>query len=903
MTWLALVALAEAEAPSRMYWLRGADQVHVHITPVQGEPISPALGNVRHLRVREDGIELVIERGRGTDQYRRILARHVELKRSGGPDRKPLTPDYLVGGGPGATPIERLRDAVVPMTGTMKSEIRIEALGEVALSKLPLNSDASAGQVTLSPVTGASAPEKARGSSAARTPGRSLPARGEVTPARAKAFKRRMATFEPMFRQYVEGSGLPEAERRELLGQADRMAELLKGRWRTNAARLAEVRALSDRLDLGFARAKATPPRDASPPNVTALRQHARELTQLAAEGKLDRAVGRDAEIDETIKVLSRRRKANPLLVGEAGVGKTAVVEGIAQRIVDGNVPHDLAGKRIFEINISEMLGGTKYRGEFEAKLKEVLEAARDPSVILFIDEIHTAVNAGATEGSPGAGDALKQALARGDIRVMGATTVREVPKVEKDPAFRRRFGRIDILEPSVDVALQMLKSSRAKYQLHHGVRITNDALRAAIGLSTRYLTSAYLPDKAFDLVDDAAAIARRRGVTEIDGSHIAEEVHRRTRIPLEQLSEAATGHESRVKGLGQRLKGRVFGQDHAVDAVTKAITVSKAGLSDPDRPIGSFMFLGPTGVGKTELSKGIAAELLGNEKLMTRIDMSEYQEKHSISRLIGAPPGYTGYENAGLLTEAVRHNPYQVILLDEIEKAHPDVFNTLLQVLDDGRMTDGQGRTVDFRNTVLVMTSNADPGRLGETFRPEFLNRIDGQLVFRPLDDKVFREAAEKEVKRAAERALKERGIRLKVSKAALDLMVAEATKEEVRLQGPAERRGPMGFATGGEREPEPEPLQRKLGARPMRRVVQSMLLEPLAQQVLEGMPRGSEVRVGAKNGQLVFPGSGTGNGTRGFQGEARAPRPTWGFNRDRASARNRGGRTPRSPKPARAR
>src|SRR4051795_3222860 len=552
------------------------------------------------------------------------------------------------------------------------------------------------------------------------------------------------------------------------------------------------------------------------------LDEYGRDLTAIARNGEIDPVIGREEEIEQTVEVLARRRKNNPVLIGEAGVGKTAIVEGIAAQIVDGDVPETLRGRRVVELDLTGLVAGTRYRGDFEERLKKIIDEIREHSdeVIAFIDELHSVVGAGASEGSGGAGNMLKPALARGELHIIGATTLDEYRRnIEKDAALERRFQPILVAEPSVEDTVEILRGLRDRYEAHHQVRFTDEAVVAAVELSDRYVTDRHLPDKAIDLIDQAGARVRRRvrtpatdlrgleqevdrlqrekdqavaaeqyeraselrdqvveaqqrlerardgggegpGVPEVGVEDIAEVVSRATGIPVSQLTQEEM---ERLLHLEQGLHERVIGQDEAVEVVAEAVRRSRVGLGDPDRPIGSFLFLGPTGVGKTEWARALAEALFGDEDRMIRLDMSEFQERHTVSRLVGSPPGYVGYEDAGQLTEAVRRRPYSVVLLDEIEKAHPDVFNTLLQVLDDGRLTDSQGRTVDFRNTVLIMTSNlgselivgrrgplgfgsaADTAnadvrdqvmrRLREAFRPEFLNRIDEIVVFQQLD------------------------------------------------------------------------------------------------------------------------------------------------------------------------
>ncbi|RRO19948.1 ATP-dependent Clp protease ATP-binding subunit [Saccharopolyspora rhizosphaerae] len=543
------------------------------------------------------------------------------------------------------------------------------------------------------------------------------------------------------------------------------------------------------------------------------LDEYGRDLTEAAREGGLDPVIGRADEIEQTIEILSRRTKNNPVLVGEAGVGKTAIVEGLAQRIASGDVPEVLTGKRVVQLDLSAMLSGTRYRGDFEERMTKVIDeiAAHSSELVVFIDELHTVVGAGGAEGAMDAGNMLKPRLARGELHVVGATTLDEYRKnIEKDPALERRFQPVQVPEPSVDDTITILRGLQEQYEQHHKVSYTEEAVEAAAKLSHQYINDRFLPDKAIDLIDQAGARKRLSaggvvddgelrakverleqlkneavgqedyerasalrdeingvqakldqgvsGVLEVGPADIAEVVSRATGVPVSRLTAE---EKVRLQSLESELHQRVIGQDDAVRALARAVRRSRSGLGDPNRPVGSFLFLGPTGVGKTELAKALAESLFGDEQRMTRLDMSEFQERHTASRLVGAPPGYVGHGEAGELTEAVRRNPYSVVLLDEIEKAHPDVFNTLLQVLDDGRMTDGQGRTVDFSNTVLIMTSNlasevvsSAGGKIGFTagsptqdledrvmpklkdaFRPEFLNRINEIVVFKRLD------------------------------------------------------------------------------------------------------------------------------------------------------------------------
>jgi len=630
------------------------------------------------------------------------------------------------------------------------------------------------------------------------------------------------------------------------------------------------------------------------------LDEHSRDLTQMAREGKLDPVIGRAQEVETTIEILSRRTKNNPVLIGDPGVGKTAIVEGLAQRIVNDEVPDTLAGKRVLQLDLAGLVAGTQYRGQFEERLKKVIDEAREnpEAQILFIDELHTVVGAGAAEGSMDASNMLKPALARGELHVVGATTVDEYRKnIEKDAALERRFQPVLVGEPSVDDTIDILRGLKDRYEAHHRVKISEEAIVAAAELSDRYITDRFLPDKAIDLMDQASARVRlrsktkpvdtreledeikrlkrekdqavaaedferardlkgqiqeaqdrlgafkggRRGVPEVTAEDIAEVVSRATGIPVSQLTQEERERLMRLEG---QLHERVVGQEEAVSAVAEAIRRARAGLSDPNRPIGSFLFLGPTGVGKTELARTLAEALFGDGAAMVRIDMSEFQERHTVSRLVGAPPSYVGYEEAGQLTEQVRRRPYSVLLLDEIEKAHPDVFNILLQILDDGRLTDSQGRTVDFKQTVIIMTSNMGAERiqaharrnesfeelkedmeqiLKNTLRPEFLNRIDEIVVFRALTREQIADIARLLLDRTARR-LRAQDIEIEFSDEAVDLLARE------------------GF--------DPE-----FGARPLRRTIQRRVDNELASMVLSGaLKPGDRVVVSTDEDRLAF-------------------------------------------------
>jgi ATP-dependent Clp protease ATP-binding subunit ClpC len=647
------------------------------------------------------------------------------------------------------------------------------------------------------------------------------------------------------------------------------------------------------------------PPR---PTGTSALDQFGHDLTAMARDGKLEPVVGREEQIEQAVEVLSRRTKNNPVLIGEAGVGKTAIVEGIAERIVEGDVPQTLQGKRVIQLDLAGLVAGTRYRGDFEERIKRVLDEVRAHSseLLIFLDEVHTLVGAGAggAEGGMDASNLLKPALARGDVHVIGATTVDEYRRtIEKDSALARRFQPILVPEPSVEDTIAILRGLRDGYEAHHQVRFTDEALAAAAEMSDRYITDRFLPDKAIDLVDLAGARARLRmgtpeagrreleqrleallrekeqavadeqyeratalrdqiaalrarldrtpdsggpGVPVVGVAEIAEVVSRATGIPVAQLTQE---ERERLLHLEEHLRRRVIGQDEAVTAVAEAVRRSRAGLADPNRPVGSFLFLGPTGVGKTELARALAEALFGDEDRMVRLDMSEYSEAFTVSRLVGAPPGYVGYTEAGQLTEAVRRRPYTVILLDEIEKAHPDVFNILLQVLEDGRLTDSQGRTVSFRNAVLIMTSNVGSDIIGQgrmpigfggepvqpgagvtdelmddlraVFRPEFLNRIDAIITFRRLERDHLRQIVH---------------------------LLLEQTRRRLHAQNVSVDFTPAAIDWIVDRGYQPE-----FGARPMRRTIQREVDNALSSMLLAGeLPPGSTATVDVRDGDL---------------------------------------------------
>ena len=643
------------------------------------------------------------------------------------------------------------------------------------------------------------------------------------------------------------------------------------------------------------------------------LDKFSRDMTALAKKNKFDPIVGRDKEIERIVQILSRRTKNNPCLVGDPGVGKTAIVEGLAQKIAEGNVPDTLKNKRIVGLDLSAMVAGSKYRGEFEERMKKAMDEVKaDGNIILFVDEIHTIIGAGAAEGAIDASNILKPALSRGEIQLIGATTLEEYRKhIEKDAAFERRFQPVKVEEPDEQAAVAMLKALRDKYEMHHKVTISDDAIEAAVKLSARYVSDRFLPDKAIDLIDEAASRLRLKtfsapdNVAEMEEKLAEMEKEKEAAIKIEEFEKAAeikraqdalraqwkeakkeweNNHENqaqvvtreevavvvsvwtgvplqslqeeesqRLLHLEDTLHQRVIGQSEAVKALAKAIRRGRVGLKDPNRPIGSFLFLGPTGVGKTELSKALAEALFGDEDAMIRIDMSEYMEKHSVSRMVGSPPGYVGYEEGGQLSEKVRRNPYSVVLFDEIEKASPDVFNVLLQVLDDGHITDGQGRKVDFKNTVIIMTSNAgarsivEPKRVGFTsmeteeqsyqnmkknvmeevrhiFKPEFLNRIDDMIVFHSLTQEDILEIVKLMTKTVSKRIKENMDITVTFTDKALEKIAEEG-------------------------------YDKAFGARPLRRAIQSRIEDAFAEEYLMGnFKAGDKVSVGVKTNGFLF-------------------------------------------------
>ncbi len=647
--------------------------------------------------------------------------------------------------------------------------------------------------------------------------------------------------------------------------------------------------------------------------NTPTLDQFGRDLTQMARDSKIDPVIGREKEIERVIQILSRRTKNNPCLIGEPGVGKTAIAEGLAQKIINGQIPENLKDKRLITLDLSSMVAGAKYRGEFENRLKKVMEEVRNAdNVILFIDELHTIIGAGAAEGAIDASNIIKPALSRGELQTIGATTLDEYKKyIEKDAALERRFQPITVGEPTTEEALRILEGLRDRYEAHHRVKITDDALKTAVELSDRYISDRFLPDKAIDLIDEAASRVRLNTLTappeikeledkierleqekaeaisgqdfekaakirdeqqksktqlgeikenwgnknknntkQVDEEDIAYIVSSWTGVPVKKLAEEES---ERLLNLEQELHRRVVGQDEAVTAVSQAIRRARVGLKDPNRPIGSFIFLGPTGVGKTELSKALAEIMFGDEEAMIRVDMSEYMEKHTVSRLIGSPPGYVGYDEGGQLTEKVRRKPYSVVLLDEVEKAHPDVFNILLQILEDGRLTDGKGRTVDFKNTVVIMTSNVGAntirrqktlgfaavenektnaynkmkdnimGELRRTFRPEFLNRIDEVIVFHQLEDEHLKEII----------SIMLSGLSKRLEKLNVHVEFGESTKDLLVKEG----------------------FDLEYGARPLRRAIQKQVEDKLSEEMLKGkISIGDHILVDVVDDQLHF-------------------------------------------------
>ena len=580
------------------------------------------------------------------------------------------------------------------------------------------------------------------------------------------------------------------------------------------------------------------------------LSQYGRNLNEAVKKGNSDPVIGREKEVERLIQILCRRTKNNPVVIGEAGVGKTAIAEGLAQRIVKGDVPDFLKDKIIFSLEMGMLLAGAKYRGEFEERLAQVIDTVEGKkNIILFIDEIHTIIGAGSVEGSLDAANMLKPALARGNLQIIGATTTEEYRKrIEKDAALERRFQPVLIKTPTAQEAEAMLLGLRGRYEKFHNLEITSEAIHAAVELGDRYISDRNLPDKAIDVMDEACSRVRMFGKgTVVDVNAVAEVVSSWTGVPVGKLSE---GESKRLLHLEQRLHERVIGQDAAVTALSRAIRRSRAGFKDAKRPVGSFLFLGPTGVGKTELAKTLAEELFGDERAMLRFDMSEYMEKHTTARLIGAPPGYVGYDEGGQLTDAVRRKPYCVVLLDEIEKAHPDVFNVLLQIMEDGRLTDGQGRTVDFRNAVLIMTSNAGaqklmnnnplgftPTREAELsakknmvlseikhiFRPEFLNRVDEVLVFDPLGEQELQKIVDLLLKDLNKR-MSHNGLSIKLDKRARELLLKEGSDV-------------------------------KYGARPLRRALRKLVEDPVSDLCLEGkFKEGDTIVATVKKGTMNF-------------------------------------------------
>lgn len=576
------------------------------------------------------------------------------------------------------------------------------------------------------------------------------------------------------------------------------------------------------------------------------LDQYSRDLTALAKADKLDPLIGRKEELERVIQILSRRTKNNPILIGEPGVGKTAIIEGLAQRIVNKEVPPSLLNKRIVALDLPALVAGTRYRGDFEERLKQVIDEVKQSNgeVILFIDEFHNVVGAGGAEGAIDASNILKPALARGELHCIGATTLDEYRKhIEKDPALERRMQPVLVPEPTPEETFEILKGLKKKYEQHHKVTFDEEALATAAQLSARYISDRFLPDKAIDLIDEAAAKVHLENRKAVKKEDIEDIVSRWTGIPVSQLKNTEL---EKMLNLEELIHEKIVGQDEAVKAVAEAVRRGRAGLKHPNRPIGTFIFLGPTGVGKTALAKTLAFVLFGDENAVIRIDMSEYMEKHTVSRLVGAPPGYVGYEEGGQLTEAVRKKPYSVVLLDEIEKAHPDVFNILLQILDEGRLTDAKGKTVDFKNTIIIATSNIGSHLIQErgvtaakdelmdlvkqTFKPEFLNRIDEIIVFQPL--------SKEEIKKIVDIQIKEVKSLLKGQK--IDLEISESAKEVLAERG----------------------FDPNYGARPLRRVIQKEIENPLSIKILKGeFKEGDLIQVDFKEGEFVFHKTKRGN------------------------------------------
>ncbi len=693
-----------------------------------------------------------------------------------------------------------------------------------------------------------------------------------------------------------------------LASESDSMAVSILSTLGASAGDIAaDVVNFFDELD-GDVRESKKSPKKNTLADCPALSQYGRDLTALARNGRLDPIIGRESECERVIGILSRRTKNNPCLIGEPGVGKTAVVEGLAQRIASGEVPETLNGKIIVTLDLPSMIAGAKYRGEFEERMKAMMsEAAKNPAIILFIDEIHTLVGAGSAEGAVDAANILKPALSRGEIRLIGATTTAEYRKyIEKDAALERRFGAVTVGEPSPEAAAAILRGLRDKYEAHHRVKITDEAIEAAVSLSVRYLTGSRLPDKAIDLIDEAASRKRIAGITppaeikeleariallradkeeairaqdfekaaslrdlekelahecgekrsrwkssdavatlSIGADEVADIVTARTGIPVKKLADEES---ERISRLGEILKSRIIGQDAAAEAVARAIRRGRVGLKDPDRPVGSFIFLGPTGVGKTELCRVLADVMFGDKRAMIRVDMSEFMDRHTVSKLIGSPPGYVGFDEGGQLTEKIRQKPYSVVLFDEIEKAHPDVFNILLQILEDGTLTDSSGRRADFKNAIIIMTSNigaaslterkkslgftsngdteaesAVLASLRETFRPEFLNRIDEIIIFNKLSSE--------DIKKIAELMLD--GVKARIAALGIDVSFEGEVTELIAVEGY-------------------DPIY---GARPLRRVISKRIEDTFAAALLDGSVKaGDSVTAQVSDGRVVY-------------------------------------------------